>query len=177
MATDNISFFNETQRMKQAWIWLVLFLISLLIFSYGLFSQIVLHKPWGNEPVDNNKLAIIAIIVSLLLLIMYFVFKGTKLITQIKTDGIYLSYPPYFKKSVIYSFDEIQSFRKRKYKVIKEFGGNGVQKRHKKKEIAYTVYGDDGIELILTSGYKILIGTQRGEYFLSSLRKAKGGKR
>ena len=177
MAKDNTIIYNEIQRMKQAWIWLVLSLISLLIFSYGLFSQSVLKKPWGNEPIDNDKLIIIAIIVSLFLLIMYFVFKGTRLITQIKTDGIYLSYPPYFKKPVVYSFDEIQDFRKRKYKVIKEFGSNGVQKRPKKKEIAYTVFGNDGIELILTSGYKILIGTQRGEYFLSSLRKAKGGKR
>jgi len=175
MKQDSNIFFNEEQRLKHAWIWLVLALMSFLIFSYGLFVQMILHKPWGNKPMDDKGLIIVSILVTSIFIVVYFVFKGTRLITEIKSEGIYLKYPPYFTKHIVYHFNDIKHFNKHKYSALKDYGGNGVRKKPKNNEVAYLVFGDEGIQLALSSGQKVLIGTQRSEYFLSAIRKAMRG--
>ncbi len=67
------------------------------------------------------------------------------------------------------SWDAIDEVLGRKYKPIVEYGGWGIRWRY--KSWAYTVSGKNGVEF-RKGDYKILIGTQKLNDFLSALGKA-----
>ena len=162
--------------MKQAWIWFVLFLIAMVICAYFLFKQLVMHQPIGSKPISNEGLIILSTIIPSFFVILYFVFRNTRLITKISSDGIHLRYFPYSKGEKIISYSDIKKFYKRKYRSYKEYGGYGFIREKPKRGSAMNVYGDTGIQLEMNTGKKMLIGTQRAEYFLTELRKASGRK-
>ena len=53
---------------------------------------------------------------------------------------------------------------------MKEFGGWGIRVAGDGR--AYNAYGNQGVQLILTDGSRILIGTQRPDELLGALRTA-----
>ncbi len=65
-----------------------------------------------------------------------------------------------FKKEAI-PFSEIAKCDARQYSPIKEYGGWGI--RYGTKGMAYNVSGDRGVQLELTNGKRLLIGSQRSE--------------
>ncbi len=75
-------------------------------------------------------------------------------------DGVRLSiqFRPFHFKPVIIEGKDILSAEICPYNPIRQFGGWGIRssKNHGK---AYSVYGSTGIQLTLTNGQKVLIGT------------------
>ena len=70
----------------------------------------------------------------------------------------------------IIPFDTIKSYEIRKYRPIREYGGWGIRfNRHGK---AYTVKGTLGLQMELTNGEKILIGTENPDKLLMVLNKS-----
>ena len=66
---------------------------------------------------------------------------------------------------------EIDRFEIREYKPIKEYGGWGMKQGKKGVGKAYSVSGNIGLQLYLTNGKKVLIGTQRRDAMLRAIRK------
>jgi len=58
----------------------------------------------------------------------------------------------------------------REYKPIREYGGWGI--RYVIGGIAYNVYGNKGVQLILKNKKKVLVGTQKPEEFYQAIVKA-----
>ena len=87
-----------------------------------------------------------------------------KLTTKIDEKGIqYQFYPFHFSIKKI-SWNEISKVGVRTYLPISEFGGWGLRGGfffNKGKEKAVNISGNIGIQLILKSGKKLLIGTQK----------------
>jgi hypothetical protein len=96
----------------------------------------------------------------LLTLLIFFM----KLSTRIDEEGIqYQFYPFHFSMKKI-SWDKIEKVGVRTYLPISEFGGWGLRGGfffNKGKEKAVNISGNIGIQLILKSGKKLLIGTQK----------------
>ncbi len=66
---------------------------------------------------------------------------------------------------------EIRSAEVRTYRGVAEYGGWGI--RFGSPGTAYTSYGDRGVQLVLTSGEQVLIGSQRAEELLHAIEQAK----
>ena len=144
--------FYEKQQFRQVWIWLILILILLILLIpiisgvFGIFLNIIL------------------------LTIGYcfiWLFYSMKLITEIKKDGIQITFTPF--TNFIIPFNKIRSYKIRKYRPILEYGGWGI--RFNRTGRAYTVSGKIGLQIELSNGKEILIGTENPDKLLKSLNK------
>ncbi|SRR5690606_18335895 len=151
---DNEFFFQETQRFKQWWIWLILLGINGLIL-FGVFKQVVIGEPLGNKPVSNFGLFIIAGL-SLSLILLFLIFR---LDTQIRKDGIYVKFVPFHSKFRKYEWSEISKSYIRQYHPIREYGGWGL--RGFENNRALNISGNIGLQLEFANNAKLLIGTNK----------------
>ena len=144
--------FYEKQQFRQVWIWMILILILLILLIpiisgvFGVFLNIIL------------------------LMIGYcfiWLFYSMKLITEIKKDGIQITFTPF--TNFIIPFNKIRSYKIRKYRPILEYGGWGI--RFNRTGRAYTVSGKIGLQIELSNGKEILIGTENPDKILQSLNK------
>lgn len=152
--------FQETQQFRQPWLWA--FLLPVSLFLLGHFSIGVVEPLLSGDPVIKNSSTFALLARSLSVLIGVgapVLFYKMKLITEVQEEGIYVYFSP-FKHETI-SFDEIVSAEARTYTAFTEYGGWGI--RQGPSGHAYNVSGDYGVQLELTDGKKLLIGSQRSE--------------
>lgn len=163
------SIFTEVQRFRQWWVWFVVIMVGAVSW-YGFYQQIVLNKPFGNNPAPDPIMIMIWVIFGLFFPVLFY---SIKLVTEVRYDGLYVRYFPLQFHSHQISYGEIKSYEIRQYSALKEYGGYGI--RYGKKGKAYNVSGDKGIQFEFLDGKKLLIGTQRPEEFalaLSSIVRA-----
>ncbi|MGZ3923812.1 MAG: hypothetical protein ACXVBJ_08575 [Flavisolibacter sp.] len=106
---------------------------------------------------DYNKL----LIVLLPILLVVNIILGSKLILQIRTDGIYVRFPPWQPKFTTLSWTDIEEIDVREYRPMREFMGWGI--RYAPRRMGYIVAGNNCIEVVLKNGYTVIITTQRKE--------------
>ncbi len=168
----NSVLFSEVQKQTQKWIWFVL-IILLLTTLVGAIQQVIFNKGFGPNPIPDWGFLVIG---GVLLALLYVLVK-TKLYTEISPDGILFLYKPFFRKPRLISWDHIRNCYVRLYAPMKEYGGWGLRTAFTGNNgKAYNVTGNIGIQLELTSGEKILIGTQKAkeaEAALETLKKEK----
>ena len=147
-----LHYFEEEQRFGQWWIWMAPVTIF-LITGYITIQQLVYGNPVGNNPMADKDLWI----PWLFTLAMFWLIWSVELITVIDASGIHLRFRPFIRKHI--SWQDIDRIYLRKYKPIREYGGYGI--RLSKRGNAYNIKGNEGIQLELKNGKKLLIGTQR----------------
>lgn len=146
--------FKETQRFNQKWI-IILISIPLLITLWGIIQQIILGKPFGNNPVPDWVL-LLSLLVPIL--IIAFIF-GLKLHTRIDKNGIYYRFAPVHRNDRWIKWSEVKDAYVRKYKPIKEYGGWGFRKGRSGK--ALNTSGNMGLQIMFKDGKRLLLGTQK----------------
>lgn len=156
--------FEETQKFRQKWTYFIYLLIVgiLGIFIYADIQQIILGHTFGNRPAPD----IFLIIATLLLLTMLVLFYQIKFETKINDEGVFFRWVP-FKKT--YSQFNWSSVGKAE---IFKYGFVGFSWRLTPYGTVYTTGGNTGLRLILKSGRKIILGTQKPkevEIFLRQL--------
>ncbi len=148
--------FNELQRFDQWWSRLGAAAL-LLALSYGCYHWYVLGNAVGNiGPSDHipQLIAIFAIVLSVLFVQMI------SLRSQIDERGIRYQFFPFHRSYRKVPWAAISSVTVRTYGPLKEYGGWGYRLSPKNGK-AYNIRGTKGIQLHLTDGEKILIGTQK----------------
>ena len=170
-------YFKEEQKLDVWWMKiLVLFILlsSLGLVYYGLYNQLTLGEPWGDKPMSDTGLVILSVSLTVIMMGVLFLVFGSKLTTEVRPDGIYLSFFPFFKNR-LYPKERIESFEIRRYRPVMEYGGYGIRYsiRHGR---AYNMSGNTGLQLIFTDGKKLLIGTQRPEALKRAMEKMMGDK-
>jgi hypothetical protein len=167
------SYFSEEQRHDQWWLWTILIVsitAGIVPFLYGIYSQEVLERPFGNEPISTKGLIVICIGMTLFMgLILLFVARS-RLKTKIDKDGFWYCYPPLSRKWKKISREEIERFEIRTIRPNREYGGYGIH-RNPKFGTAYIVSGKIGLQLYLKNGKKVLIGTQKKQAITSAMEK------
>jgi len=164
------TYFKEEQRFKQWWI--ILIVLSASVFPWiGLIYQIILGHKFGNNPAPDWMIILIWLLFGIGFPLL---FLSTKLITEVKKDGIYIKFFPFHLKYKFFSSDEIESFKDREYRPIREYGGWGI--RYGLSGKAYNVYGNKGLQLVMKNDKKILIGSQRSYEFYKAVQKLKSEK-
>jgi uncharacterized protein DUF6141 len=158
--------FREVQRFRQWWLWLVIIFGPLTIW-YSTYRRFILGEHYGNRAPDGLRVALWLLIGIGLPLLFY----SARLITEVRTDGIYIRFFPFHFSFLRFAFDSIKVYEARTYSPIGEYGGWGIRYGWNGK--AYNVNGNQGVQLELTNGKRILIGTQHPLDFMSALRSLK----
>ena len=145
--------FREVQQFRQPWMWMVLIVTSLTAL-WAAVSPFFLDLDWQ----DHWILYIILIVFGLIFGVgLPFVFYFTKLVTEIRSDGLVISFYPLLFSQIKIPFENIQTCVDVQYKPLRDYGGWGV--RFGPKGTAYNVSGDRGIQIELVNGAKVLIGS------------------
>lgn len=146
--------FKERQTFSRPWFLLILFLVPVLIYT-----------KFQGEGVDFVDLLIsISVIVGLSVL---FVFS--KLETTISHDEIQYRLFPFQWNMRKISKDQIAEAFVRKYSPLFEYGGWGLRWGINGKAI--NIRGNMGIQVVLKSGSRILIGTSNAVDARKALEK------
>ena len=154
--------FYEVQLFRKTWVLALVLPISLfliILFGYGMIKQLVLGQPWGNRPLPDIALAIIGPLGILFGIGLALFFYSAKLITEVREDGLYVRFCPLTHQGI--AFEDINQCEVRTYSPIREFGGWGI--RYGRGAKAYNVSGNRGVELGLSTGKRVLIGSGRAE--------------
>ena len=154
--------FFESQRFRQTWVWVLLIAVMLPIlalFGYGLYQQVALGRPYGDEPLSNGALITIiaanVIVLGAAVALMWF----ARLDVAVRDRELVIRFVPFHLRPRRIALDEIAEAQARRYRPIMEYGGWGI--RYGFKGMAYNVSGDEGVQLVLRNGRRILIGSQR----------------
>lgn len=150
--------FAERQRFRQLWVWLILAGLNGL-FLYALITQVIMGESFGNKPMSNTGL----VITSGLSILFTLFFLSIRLDTEIREDGIYVRFFPFHINWKHYPPESISKCYVRKYSPLTEYGGWGIRLGAFGKGKAYNISGNKGLQIELTGGKKILIGTNRPE--------------
>jgi len=170
-------FFTEEQKFKQTKVWMFMFpvwSVVNVIFGIGLYNQLGLGQPWGDEPMSDSELILVTIIINLIIIGTATLMLKTKMIVEIRESGLFYKYPPFINKERKIRREEIERFEVRQYKPIREYGGWGFRQRSRRFRnagLAYNVSGNIGLQLYLKNGKKILFGTERKEAIDSAMKK------
>jgi len=142
--------FKEEQKFNQWWLWFILILMGILPLI-GIYKQLILGEKLGDNPMSDISLLIFSIIMFSLVGL----FLIMKLKTSIDKNGINMYFFPFIKKSV--DWQQIKNVKVINYGFV---GGWGIRLWTKYGTV-YNVKGDKGLEIVLKSGKKFLIGTQK----------------
>jgi hypothetical protein len=140
--------FREEQHFE--WFWIAMFCVPALIVGYGLYRQAGL-----NQPLVSGALLWPAFIVAVVVAVW---LARTKLVTEVRDDGLFVCFVWLWPERTI-PWDQTRSVEARSYRPIRDFGGWGV--RWATRGIVYHARGKSGVRLVLASGERVLIGSQR----------------
>jgi len=154
-ATDNV-LFREVLYIRQSWPGLLI-LIPVVFSWYAFIAQIVLGQPVGNHPAPDLAVWVIWFIFGIGFILL---FCATKLITEVRRDSIYVSLFPFYSRTI--PLRDVVRYEVREYHPLREYGGWGIRFAPWKKH-AYTMSGNRGVELELSTGMRFLIGSQRSD--------------
>jgi hypothetical protein len=170
--------FSEEQRFTQKWLWLIIIgatLISIVPTIFGIYSQEILKKPWGDNPTDTLGLLLILLFKIILMGGLILLFIKMRLKVEIRSDSLWFRFPPLVRKWKCITKEEIESFEVRTYRPVYEYGGWGIKGSTKDK--VYNISGNVGLQLKLKNGRRVLFGTQESQAVEYAMRKMMNGER
>ncbi|HZY78445.1 MAG TPA: hypothetical protein VFE50_02910 [Cyclobacteriaceae bacterium] len=164
--------FEETQRFTQWWLWAIIGFVAAMIvvtFSIGLYTQFILNEPWGDKPLSDEMLLIVALFnISAMIGVLVLFYKSTLEIVVDK-DGVSYRFPPLLIRNWRrIERENIESYDARRY-YLRGYGIRWDLLGNK----TVNVKGTMGIEFKLYKGRKLLLGTQHPNDFLAALDKMK----
>jgi hypothetical protein len=148
--------YQENQSFRQPWLWALLGSILVVLVVAWLLS------PEGH--------VVGGIVVAGNLGISLFIYV-LKLTVHVDAEAVRIRFFPLWKKTI--RLADIASWEPRTYRPILEYGGWGIR-YGLAKGWAYNVSGNRGVQLELTNGQRILIGSQRAEKLAAAIGAAKG---
>lgn len=160
--------FREVQKMNQIWIWLII-AISIVLSWYGAYQQLLLGKPFGENPAPDWIILLLLLVFGILFPVF---FHSIKLVTEVRTDGLYIRFYPFHRSFKTFPFETIQNYDVRTYNPIRDYGGWGI--RYGLKGKAYTTAGNRGVLFEFVDGKKVkklMVGSQVPEKLSEIIKK------
>ncbi len=148
--------YTERQKFNQKWLWAILFVTFAICLGGAAWSMI-----WNGDPFPLELLVVLPLI---LILVAVTDLKTTITDREIRTG--------FWFRTKSYALSEIEEAYVRTYAPVGEYGGWGIKGSRKNR--AYNAYGDQGLQLILKDGRKVLVGTQQPDVIEQAMRDALG---
>lgn len=144
--------YTEKQRFSRIWL-VVLFVLCNGFFWYALYMQLILGEPVGDRPMDNTTL----IVMSTAMLLLTALLMAARLETTINASGITVRLFPFMLRPRQVAWADVSAAYIRQYRPIAEYGGWGIRGLGKNR--ALNMKGNMGLQLELSNGSRLLIGT------------------
>ena len=163
MEYDAKVLYREVQHFRQNWLWILILGIAGLSL-YSVVEQLILGRPFGTNPAPDIAVLVLAIVFGLGLPILLY---KTNLTTEVRTNGLYFRFFPFHLSFQRIPLEELETYEMCSYRPIRDYGGWGI--RYGAKGKAYNVSGNRGVQLKLSNGRRILIGSKNPEEFTRAL--------
>ena len=163
--------FREVQHFRQIWLWVFILLVAAYTW-YITIQQIIFGIPMGDKPAPNLLLVIFWVIFGLIFPI--FMLGLCKLVTEVRSDGLYIRFLPFHIHYKSFLFKDIIRYEAITYSPLKRFGGWGIR-FNLKGETAYNMSGKQGVELLLKNTI-VVVGTQNSNQLIKALDSVKESK-
>jgi hypothetical protein len=141
--------FKEAQRYNQWWLWIIMIGLGIIPIA-GIYKQLILGEPFGNNPMSDLGLIIFTIFIYAVIALVVLV----RLETEIDKNEIRILYFPFVKRSI--NWKEVKSAEIIQYRFV----GYGI-KRSTEYGTIYNAKGNKGLAIELHNGKKLVIGTQK----------------
>lgn len=146
--------FREVQRFRDVW-WVMALVFGVAALQWYIFlGQIVGGAPIGNRPASNGVVLLVWLLAGVGLPVLFLLLR---LEVEVSPNAVTIRFAPLFIRVI--DQREIAGVEPVTYRPLGEFGGWGV--RGWGGRVAYNVRGDQGVELTLTDGRRVLIGSRR----------------
>jgi hypothetical protein len=155
--------FRERQHFTQWWLWVVVLAVAAGAW-WAFIQQVYVGRGVGGNPAPDWAVVLIWIFIGIGL---PFLFETLTLVIEVTAKGVLVRFRPLTKRVIAAS--EIAGVEARRYSAVKEYGGWGI-KGWSGKKMAYNVKGSWGVELTLTDGRRILLGTQHPEELAAAIK-------
>ena len=134
--------FRETQRMRQPWIWVLLALTSV------------------------PALVVSSVIGLIVILTFAASIYSIRLVTEVRTDGIYVRFAPIHRSFRRLPFDEIERVERTEFGLL-TYGGIGI--RWIPGTVAYMTTLGSGIKIDRENATSVVIGSQQPSALLETI--------
>lgn len=159
--------FREEQRFRQLWTWLVIGFVATLQW-WGFIQQILLGQPWGDNPGPDWMMVLFWLVFGIGFPLF---FLYLRLVVTVTDEVIDIRFYPLTRRTI--PIADVQHVEARTYSAIGEYGGWGIRGLTGSNR-AYNVSGNRGVELVLSDGRKVLIGSQRADALELAIVTAQG---
>ncbi len=160
--------FREVQRFRHWFFWVPIAVVVGVIW-WQFIQQIVIGRPPGTEPISDWAAWALTIVFGL----GFPVFAAVvRLVTEVRPGTLSIRLIPFRGRFIC--LQDVRSADSREYSPMREFGGWGIRLAADGGK-AYNAHGNVGVQLVLTDGKRVLVGTQRAEELIAALRS--GGAR
>jgi hypothetical protein len=156
--------FRETQRFTQVWVWLAVAFVA-GVGWWALVQQVLLGQPFGNRPAPDAAVIAIWVLCGIGLPVL---LATCRLITEVRSDGLYVRYLPFHLRWKRFSLEDIATCEACTYRPLLEYGGWGI--RWGPGGWAYNVKGNRGVQLELNTGKRLLVGSQRSNELAGAVK-------
>jgi hypothetical protein len=149
--------------------WGHFFLVCVILFVIALVVHVCLQRQLDD---GITKVLFTGIIILALLNL----FANIKMVTQLTEDGIYVRFHPFQPVFSKYEWKDIGEVYVREYNALLEYGGWGIRFglmgiKHGQGGKAYIISGNQGLQLVMKDGSRILIGTQKPDELSAIIKK------
>jgi hypothetical protein len=161
------AYYREVQRFSQKWLTLLGFVVPVFVITSLLF--VIRTDP---EAMDESGAWVGVAVAGVASLLPLALTRLMRLVTEVRTDGVYLRFSPLHWRFLAFKVGNIASVGAGTYNAARDFGGWGV--RFGKGVKAYTVQGNKCIWLTLNDGRAVLVGSQRAQELAATIRDTLG---
>jgi hypothetical protein len=165
--------FREVQGFGWPWPGILIVLVGfvtfgsvLVPFSYGLWQQLVLGRPWGDRPMPDAVFAVVGPLAILLSLLPLFVLLA-RLVVEVRADGVRIELRR-LKGAQVIRPDQVRELK------LARMGLGWGCRRHWKTTV-YRMAGPEGVEIDLLDGKRVVVGSERPRRLLEALLSMKEG--
>ncbi|HEY7032006.1 MAG TPA: DUF6141 family protein [Thermomicrobiales bacterium] len=148
--------FREEQRLRQWWILLIA--LALAVLGWAAFvEQIVRNRPFGNNPAPDWAVWLIWLALGIGAPAFFLL---ARMVVEVRLDRVTIRWIPITTREI--RLADVTGVEVRTYRALREYGGWGI-KGWSRRRTAYSVSGNRGVELELSDGRHVLIGSNRAD--------------
>jgi len=154
--------YSEIQRFRQPGLWSLLITVWILVigtFGFVVDRQLVQDISNGNSSMNDSGLKVSLILAIVLVTALIVLFAKAKLITQIDKKFISYKFFPLHKSYRKIAWKSVSKCEVVTYQPVSQYGGWGI--RAGKNGKVFSVSGNRGLQIVLRTGERILIGTTK----------------
>ncbi len=156
--------FREVQKFASWLHWVVAPSMAVAVV-FGMFA---LRQESLQPPPRTTQIVALIILGILLPIAIAVLFSLLKLETEVRTNGLYVRFFPFHINFKTFTAEDLSEHYARTYRPILEYGGWGIRCGWRGGR-AYNVSGNQGVQLVLKDGKRLLIGSQRADELAEAL--------